>query len=718
MTTSGLGRPSPGLKLAPLWVDLESVARSRGQERRQASIGARLATATVIILALAVLLAASLLTRHERSKLDERKQQAAGRLMDQLAIALLAPLEFDDLVAVQEAVARLSEDPELVALRVRDAEPDGPTVVLGAWSRAPDMAAGERSIRRDEDVLWMSRAVGDASGTYGDVSIGLSLARERAMVAEQRTHVLVGGLLLSLAMAVLLLGAARRMVVQPLAELGKRVDAFGRGEAVTLPEPGPDEVGHLAGAFAAMMTAIAERERKLADANAEVERLLDAMRQAVFSFDRSLRVVGRSSRAADAMFDRAALAGADVRVLLTTGLPEGNPETEAVRSFLETVFEIPASAWPEVATLAPRELCLFPDTPRARELVLDFVPLLEGEEIARVMVVVSDETATRRMAREVAELRDRHAAELIATRRILGLGGHVFVEFAETTVARLRSVETLLAAPSRERFDEVLRQVHATRGDARALGLVELAETLTRAEAELAEVRDSCDPPPVERWTAALREHLVRAHDDLDRARARLVAASPLGEEALDELTVSARDLDELASVAQGASPTLRRCIDRLCGRRLRGLLLGLPDAVGAWAAEEGKRVQLELTGTHVRLAATLATPLRTAIVQLVRNAVAHGVETPAVRRDAGKSSLGRIAIRAEDAGTGAVVVVEDDGAGIDFTALAHRAGVAGEHLPPAELPFRLGAQHARTREWGRRAGSGPRGRAGGARRL
>src|SRR5690606_33757437 len=95
VTTSGLGRPSPGLKLAPLWVDLESVARSRGQERRQASIGARLATATVIILALAVLLAASLLTRHERSKLDERKQQAAGRLMDQLAIALLAPLEFD-----------------------------------------------------------------------------------------------------------------------------------------------------------------------------------------------------------------------------------------------------------------------------------------------------------------------------------------------------------------------------------------------------------------------------------------------------------------------------------------------------------------------------------------------------------------------------------------------------------------------------------------------
>src|SRR5690606_38268407 len=147
----------------------------------------------------------------------------------------------------------------------------------------------------------------------------------------------------SLAMAVLLLGAARRMVVQPLAELGKRVDAFGRGEAVTLPEPGPDEVGHLAGAFAAMMTAIAERERKLADAYAEVERLLDAMRQAVFSFDRSLRVVGRSSRAADAMYDRAALAGADVRVLLTTGLPEGNPETEAVRSFLETVFGIPAS---------------------------------------------------------------------------------------------------------------------------------------------------------------------------------------------------------------------------------------------------------------------------------------------------------------------------------------------------------------------------------------
>lgn len=639
----------------------------------------------MVILALAVLLASSLLTENERAKLYERKERAALRLVDQLALALLAPLEFNDPVAVQEAVARLAADPEIVSLRVRDAEPEGPSVVFG---EVPEAAIGVRQVAWDEDVMWVVRPVGDASGTYGSVVLGLSLARERALVAEQRTHVLVGGLLLSMAVAVLLLGAARRMVVRPLARLGEVVETFGRGERVEPPQPGPDEVGRLAGAFAGMMTAIAERERKLAEANAEVERLLDAMRQAVFSFDRRFQVVGRSSSSAGAMFGRASLTGEDVRVLLTTGLPEGNPEISAVVSFVETVFEVPASVWSQVAQLAPRELCLFPETPQARELVLEFVPLLEGDEITRIMVVVSDETEARRMVREVAELRDRHAAELVATRRILGLGGRVFVEFVETTATRLRSVEMLLDAPSRERFDEVLRQVHATRGDARALGLVELAETLTRAEAELAEVRNSCDPPPRERWTAALREHLVRAHDDLQRARARLVAASPLGEEALDELTVSARDLDELSAAATGASPAVRRCVDRLRGRRLRGLLLGLPDAVGAWAAEEGKRVQLEISGAGVRVPATVAEPLRTAIVQLVRNAVAHGVESPAVRRDAGKPCVGRITIRAEDEGAGAVVVVEDDGAGIDFAALARRAGQAAECVLSEELPF------------------------------
>src|SRR5690606_16795516 len=115
-----------------------------------------------------------------------------------------------------------------------------------------------------------------------------------------------------------------------LAQLGEVADAFGRGERVVPPRPGQDEVGRLAGAFAAMMKAIAERERKLAETNAEVERLLDAMRQAVFSFDRAFQVVGRSSSSAGTMFERPTLTGADVRVLLTTGLPEGSPETAAV----------------------------------------------------------------------------------------------------------------------------------------------------------------------------------------------------------------------------------------------------------------------------------------------------------------------------------------------------------------------------------------------------
>lgn len=645
----------------------------------------------MLILLLTASTVAWVLVERERDELFERKERATTRVADHLGLALSAPLEFDDDLAISEALVGIVDDPELVSLRVIDRERETTADMIGGPPPEHLVGVTAREVAWTDDSLWVASPVRDDAGELqGELIMGFSLASENAVWREQRDLILLGSAVLSLLVAVSLVAAARKMVVQPLSRLAAAADAFGRGERVALPIAGNDEVGRVAHAFTAMMNAIGERERRIAEAHAEVGRLLDAMRQAVFSFGPELLLVGRSSRAARQIFGRDDLAGADVRELLLTGVPDGSPDAFAMTEFLDLVFALPADAWDQAIELAPRELCLHPETADERELALEFVPLRDGDQLVRVMVVVTDETEARRMRREMRTLEDRHAAELASTRRLLGMGASVFVDFAAATLAKLGHVAHLVASPTRGNLDEIVRKLHGARGDARALGLVELARVLTIAEGTVAEARDSVDPPPRERWTAELRARLDDAVTELERARGRLVAASPFGEEVLHHVTVSARDLDALGELRGHASDELARRIDRIRGRMLGTVVVGLDDAVGAWAAAEGKRIELEVIGATTRICARAAEGLRTAVVQLVRNAIAHGIESPDARAAAGKPVLGsvRVVATADEDGGPPVIEVIDDGGGIDFAALATRASERDIVEDVALLPF------------------------------
>ena len=84
---------------------------------------------------------------------------------------------------------------------------------------------------------------------------------------------------------------------------------------------------------------------------------------------------------------------------------------------------------------------------------------------------------------------------------------------------------------------------------------------------------------------------------------------------------------------------------------------------------------------------------LRDPLLHLVRNAVDHGIEAPDTRRAAGKPTAGRIAARVEPRGTRVVIVVEDDGPGLDVAAL--RAAAVRNGLLTGEQANRLGDREA-----------------------
>ena len=98
-------------------------------------------------------------------------------------------------------------------------------------------------------------------------------------------------------------------------------------------------------------------------------------------------------------------------------------------------------------------------------------------------------------------------------------------------------------------------------------------------------------------------------------------------------------------------------------------------------AREEGKLVQCTVEGGDVEMDKRLLDALRDPLLHLVRNCVGHGIEPADKRREAGKSERGQVAIRADQAGGGYVLIhVSDDGAGIDIERLQAAARRQGEH--------------------------------------
>lgn len=97
-----------------------------------------------------------------------------------------------------------------------------------------------------------------------------------------------------------------------------------------------------------------------------------------------------------------------------------------------------------------------------------------------------------------------------------------------------------------------------------------------------------------------------------------------------------------------------------------------------------GKLVRFDHLGGEVRLDAHLLSAVQPALVQLVRNAVAHGIEPPGDRERRGKPREGRVAIEVERRGRRAAFRCRDDGRGLDAAVLREAAIRRGALAPSA----------------------------------
>jgi two-component system chemotaxis sensor kinase CheA len=99
---------------------------------------------------------------------------------------------------------------------------------------------------------------------------------------------------------------------------------------------------------------------------------------------------------------------------------------------------------------------------------------------------------------------------------------------------------------------------------------------------------------------------------------------------------------------------------------------------------ELGKEVELVLTGSDTELDKSMIEKVSDPLMHLVRNALDHGIETPAERQSAGKPSTARLELKAFHDSGNIVIEVADDGAGLDREKILARAIERGLAESPA----------------------------------
>jgi chemosensory pili system protein ChpA (sensor histidine kinase/response regulator) len=110
-------------------------------------------------------------------------------------------------------------------------------------------------------------------------------------------------------------------------------------------------------------------------------------------------------------------------------------------------------------------------------------------------------------------------------------------------------------------------------------------------------------------------------------------------------------------------------------------------------ARDVDKRAQLDIQGGELEIDRSVLEKVTAPLEHLLRNALAHGIETPEERRAAGKAEFGEIVLSARQSGNEMMLTVQDDGAGLNYARIREKAEANGLLLPGVEPTETLLAQ-------------------------
>ncbi len=419
---------------------------------------------------------------------------------------------------------------------------------------------------------------------------------------------------------------------------------------------------------------VANRARK------ETQDILRTVNEGLFLLDKDLKLGSERSMALNNIFRTEDFANITFDELLKPIVPEKT---------LRTAMDYVALLWGErvneklVKTINPlNEVEVHFDNPAGgfdtHFLEFDFNRVKSDGALSHLLVTVNDVTKRVMLSRELQESQEKAQAQLDLLLRILHVEPDSLTGFLSDADVSLKMVNSILKEPAREesafraKIDGIYRQVHAVKGEAAALGLKTVEQRAHAFEESLSDLKgraslSGSDFLPLVVKLDDLFNHLAQVREmlgrlvDLHQAIAsRRTAGAPHMEAAkvdawlggANDATMQMQSLSATSEHSEPAGVGLDRTLEDLASRI---------------ASTHQKQVALKCKGLD-NVPETYRRAVKDITIQLVRNAVVHGIETPDERSRNNKTEVGTLGVEFSPRGTeGFELIVQDDGRGLQL---------------------------------------------------
>ncbi|MBL8269984.1 ATP-binding protein [Steroidobacter sp.] len=420
--------------------------------------------------------------------------------------------------------------------------------------------------------------------------------------------------------------------------------------------------------------ASSNRQRK------ETQDILRTVNEGLFLLDKDLKLGSERSMALNNIFRREDFLDLTFDKLLKDIVPEKT---------LRTAMDYVALLWGErvneklVKTINPlNEVEVHFDNPAGgfdtHFLEFDFNRVKSEGTLSHLLVTVNDVTKRVMLSRELLDSQEKAQAQLDLLLRILHVEPDSLTSFLTDADVSLKMVNSILKEPAREesafraKIDGIYRQVHAVKGEAAALGLKTVEQRAHAFEESLNDLKgrqslSGSDFLPLVVKLDDLFNHLAQVREMLSRLvdlhhaiATKRNAGTEVGAEKVDQW-LAGQDQTQITR-ALNAPADLGETTGAVAG-----LERTLEDLAARVASSQSKQVNLRCNGLEA-VPETYRRAVKDITIQLVRNAVVHGIEEPSERAKANKAETGALAVEFSPRGTdGYELIVQDDGRGLQL---------------------------------------------------
>ncbi len=393
-------------------------------------------------------------------------------------------------------------------------------------------------------------------------------------------------------------------------------------------------------------------------AKVETDNILKTVTEGLFLLDKEMQIGYQQSKALSAMFGFDTDLEGDFHDFIGKLVPEST--ATIAKDFIELLFgdrvkeKLIAGINPltEVEISIERRDGSFEN----KFLKFQFKRVFEGKKLSHLLVSVTDVTREINLARELESTKEQQEAQFDLLMNILHIESDQLILFLQNTRESLDAINTCLKREGHskeqcmQKLIEIFRHTHRIKGESAAL-------ELHTFEIPAHEFEDCIDK--------------LRIKPDL-KAKDLLSLTMQLKELyiRIDAVKTLASKLSNVKGAIDSSLPNTHDNMNKHQGEKT------INTVVQEIAKRHGKSIMLTGNGLDDScFPSRYKSPLKDICIQLIRNAVVHGIEVPSQRVSSGKSSLGNLAVNFNDLGDkGYELIVRDDGGGLDTNKIVDMA--------------------------------------------